>query len=80
MFKIEILDGEQVYAWNVCDEGFNRDDKKEEFFCRIAEGNHNSNKQGYQQRRRNQAKWQKQWCKFGDAWLANHNDEGHIIG
>ena len=54
--------------------------KKEEFVCRIAEGNHNSNKQGYQQRRRNQAKWQKQWCKFGDAWLANHNDEGHIIG
>ena len=27
MFQIEILEGEHVYAWNICDEGFDTEEE-----------------------------------------------------
>ena len=75
MFQMEILKGEEVYACNICDEGFETDDqaKRHRELCHNAiliqirtnldKEEENSNDES-----------------FGNSWLTKHDDEGHFIG
>ena len=72
MFQIEILEVEEVYACNISNEGFDKDNEvikpisndHKDVLIQIEEGdNDNTSKESY-----------------GDSWLAKFDDDGNLLG
>ena len=80
LFQIEIIEGEEVYACNVCDEGFDRNDEirrhistyHKEILTQINKEMNEVEESDQEDRSSDES--------YGDAWLAKVDDNKDLIG
>ena len=75
MFQLEVLEGKEIYACNICNEGFDTNDE-------IKNHIEIAHKDILVQIRKNveEAADSSSDESCGDAWLARHDDDGNFIG
>ena len=75
MFQLEVLEGKEIYACNICNEGFDKNDEVKNHI----ETAHNDI---LAQLRKNveEAADSSSDESGGDAWIARHDDDGNFIG
>ena len=75
MFQLEVLEGEEIYACNICNEGFGTDDKVKKSYRKKSQGYTNPNRKNMEEAAESSSN---ENC--GYAWLARHDDDGNFIG